>query len=127
MGITLFDRTNNGNNWNVNFWNWRPIVEIIRSLELLPEERVDALHEQLAGNGLSESEARSVATAIRERVLPVLRSEERILLDGSTTTEPDDHVFHRPGTEERKNYGTTLDVLQLFVEYCEHSHGFDVC
>jgi hypothetical protein len=80
--------------FDVNFWHWRAIVEAIRSLGVLPAKRVDALHGQFVGEPTQE-EARTVAAAIRERLLPNLADAERVLLDGRRTTEPDDGTFYR--------------------------------
>src|SRR5688572_10611040 len=108
--MTLFDQKTNAIVFDVNFWHWRAIVEAIRSLRVLPEARVDALHEQWVGE-LTEDEARSVAPAIRERLLPTLRDDERLLLDGRTTTEPDDGTFYRDPAEQHRNYSTNRRVL----------------
>ena len=126
MGITLFDKSDSDLVWFVNFWNWRPIVEVVRRLGILPDAQINALHEQFTGQGLTQEEARNVAAAIRARVLPDLRAEERVLLDGLKTTEPDDSVFHHPGPDEHENYGATRKALEQFVEYCERCHGFEV-
>lgn len=61
MGVSLFGRTTNEIIFDVNFWHWRAIVEAVRSLAVLPEARVDALHEQWLDTGLTREEARVVA------------------------------------------------------------------
>ena len=40
MGISLRDRQDHEHWCDFNFWTWRPIVEMIRSLQLLPDEHV---------------------------------------------------------------------------------------
>ncbi len=123
--MTLFDQKTNAIVFDVNFWHWRAIVEAIRSLGVLAEDRVDALHEQFAGE-LTEDEARDVAAAIRERLLPTLRDDERLLLDGRRTTEPDDGTFYRDPAEQHKNYSTDRRVLEEFAKCCETCSGFRV-
>jgi len=81
---------------------WRAIVEAIRSLQVLPEPRVDGLHTPFAGE-LTQEEARLVGAAICERLLPTLGDDERLLLDGRTTTEPDDSAFYRDPAEQHKS------------------------
>src|SRR5262245_49650498 len=49
MGMTLFDQKTDAVVFDVNFWHWRAIVEAVRSLGVVPEARVDALHDQFAG------------------------------------------------------------------------------
>ena len=72
MTVSLYDRKIEKCVFEVNYWNWRVIVEAIRALSVLPEERIDSLHLQFCGMGLSESEARTVALAIRTKLLPTL-------------------------------------------------------
>ena len=123
VGMTLFDQKTDAIVFDVNFWHWRTIVEAIRALEVLPEERVDALHLQFVGE-LTVEEARSVATAIHDRLLPTLREDERLLLDGRRTTEPDDGVMHYDRAEQHKNYSTDRRVLEQFAKCCESCGGF---
>ena len=127
MGVSLFDRTTNGIVCDVNFWHYRAIVEAIRSLGVLPDEKVDTLHESWQDTGLTTEEARLVAEAIRTRLLPTLGEDDRLLLDGQRTTEPDDGVMHYNPAEQHKNYSTNRRVLEEFVKCCETCNGFSVC
>ena len=117
MGVSLFDQASNAIIFDVTFWHWRAIVEAIRSLRVLPELRIDALHESWIGE-LTPAEARQVAAAIRRCLLPTLRDEERLLLDGQRTTEPDDGTFYRDPEDQHKNYSTNRFVLEQFASCC---------
>ncbi len=121
----MFDQKTDAIVFDVNFWHWRAIVEAVRSLGVLPESRVDALHEQFNGE-LTEGEARTVAAAIREWLLPTIGDDERLLLDGRRTTEPDDGTFYREPAEQHKNYSTNRRVLEEFAKCCETCGGFRV-
>src|SRR5262245_55489389 len=123
--MTLFDQKTNAIVFDVNFWHWRAIVEAVRSLQVLPDAQVDALHGQFIGE-LSQDEARAVAVAIQERLLPTLADDERLLLDGRRTTEPDDGTFHRDPAEQHRNYSTDRRVLEEFARCCESCGGFRV-
>jgi hypothetical protein len=123
--MTLYDQKTDTVIFDVNFWNWRPIVEAIRALRILPLARVDALHKQFEGE-LTEVEARAIAVAIRERLLPNIADDERLLLDGRRTTEPDDGTFYRDPAEQHKNYSTNRRVLEEFAKCCETCGGFRV-
>jgi len=125
MGVTLFDHDSEAVVFDINFWHWRAIVEAVRSLHVLPDERIDGLHTPFVGE-LSEEEARLVGSALRERLLPTLGEEERLLLDGRTTTELDDGTFYRDPTEQHKNYSTNRRVLEKFADCCETCAGFRV-
>jgi len=125
VGVTLFDQQTNDIVFDVNFWHWRAIVEAVRTLNVLPEQTVERLHEPWTGE-LTQEEARAVGEAIRARVLPTLNDSERLLLDGSRTTEPDDGTFHREPHEQHMNYSTDRRVLAEFAKCCETCHGFRV-
>jgi len=131
MGITLTEEGTNATIFSINFWHWRAIVEAVRSLEVLPDARVFALHE-LSHGELTESESRIVATAIQERLLPTLADDERLLLDArlcldaQRTTEPDDGTLYRLPSDQHKNYSTTRAVLAAFAKACATCRGFRV-
>jgi hypothetical protein len=125
MGVTLFDQRTNSIIFDTNFWHWRAIVEAVRSLRVLPEERVDRLQTQFVGE-LKEEEARLVGAAIRARLLPTLADQDRWLLDGTTTTEPDHGTFYRDSAGQHKNYSTNRRVLTEFARCCETCAGFRV-
>jgi hypothetical protein len=127
VGVSLFDRKTNDIVFDVNFWHYRAVVEAVRSLAVLPDATVEALHESWQGTGLTAEEARLVAAAVRTRLLPTLGEDERVLLDGGRTTEPDDGTFHREPAEQHKNYSTNRRVLEEFARCCETCNGFNVC
>jgi hypothetical protein len=125
MGVTLFDQETGAAIFDVNFWHWRAIVETIRNLGVLPGSRVDDLHEPFVGR-LSEAEARAVGGAIRERLLPTLGADERLLLRGRRTADPDTATFYRAPEDLEKNYSTDRRVLERFAKSCEECGGFRV-
>jgi hypothetical protein len=127
VGVSLHDRKTNDIVFDVNFWHYRAIVEAIRSLRVLPDATVDALHDSWQDTGLTAEEARVVAAAIRTQLLPTLGENERLLLDGRRTTDPDDGTFYRNPDEQHKNYSTNRVVLEEFVKCCETCNGFSVC
>lgn len=109
----------------ISSWHWRTIVEAVRDLAILPDATLDALHKPEAG-ALSGEEARAVARALRERLLPTLAPDERLLLNGARTKEPDDQVFHRAREEQWRNYSTDLATLSRFADFCDASGGFSL-
>ena len=108
-----------------NFWHWRAIVEAVRRSGVLADATVDGLHQQFCGTGLSGDEAKRAAEALQAGVLAVLAADERLLLDGRTTREPDDGVMHHDDPD--RNYSTDRAALELFVEFCRACAGFEVC
>ena len=125
MGIDLFDCADDEIAFSVNFWHWRAIVEAIRSTNVLPTSRIDQLHEPFVGE-LSATETTTVGKALRDSVIPHLLSDERLLLDGTTTSAPDDGVFHKTPETVSQNYSTNKRVLSRFADFCIACEGFRV-
>jgi hypothetical protein len=126
MGVSLLDCETNKVKFDINFWHYRAIVEAIRGLGVLSDAKVDSLHECWCGNGLSIDEARTVASLIRSKLLPLLANNERLMLDGTRTAAPDNGTLFRDA-EQHKNYSTNAAVLECFAECCETCNGFIVC
>jgi hypothetical protein len=125
MGISLFDLQRDDVTFEVNFWHWRALVEAIRRLGVLPNETVDSLHAPFTGSGLSEGESRLVAEALQQLLLPTLAADERLLLDGRITTEPDDGMLYH-GDEATRNYSTNRYVIDEFIAFLRQTSGFSV-
>lgn len=125
MGVVLFDLSGDDHSFSVNFWHWHAIVEAIRAAGALPAERVDALHRPFVGL-LRQSEARAVAAALRTKILPSLSYDERLLLDGRRTTEPDDGKMHLIPEDLHRNYSTDRATLEEFAAFCRECDGFRV-
>ncbi len=127
MTVMLMDNETDDVLFNVNFWHYRAIVEAIRSLRVLPDDYVDRLHEPFTGSGLTKDECLIVATELYARLVSTLDQDDRLLLDGTVTKEPDDCVFHETDADWQKNYSTNRTVIAAFVDAIRKSNGFTVC
>lgn len=125
--VMLIDNENNELVFDINFWHYRALVEAIRSLQVLPDEYVDRLHEPYTGAGLNKEECQLVAAELRSRLVPILGDDDRLLLDGATTKIPDDGVFHKTDADWHLNYSTNKRVLLDFVQALKDCNGFTVC
>jgi hypothetical protein len=125
MGFCLVPKDGAVGDVFVNFWNWRPTVNLIGSFNLIDSERVELLQTQCCGAEVSAEEAVQIAERIERDVLAKLPEAGRVLLDLSVTTEPDDYTFHK-GDEFPKNYSATAEWLRKFVAFCRSSGGFSV-
>ena len=125
MGFDITDLADSKRIVFVNFWNWRPTVELIRAAGLLDAQRLEGLHQQCSATRISTDEARAIARHLRDVVLPNLPAESRVLLDGTSTTEPDDLAFHRDPSESDRNYSATRSWLETFTTFCESCSGFE--
>jgi len=126
MGFALTDIGNRERITFVNFWNWRPTVEVLRQAELLDEERLVGLHEQFSCTQVTKDEARAIAHYLREKVLPSLPQAGRILFDGSITLAPDDGTFYKSPEDFHKNYGAVRSWLETSASFCETCDGFEL-
>jgi hypothetical protein len=126
MGFNLTDVGNDRRIIFVNFWNWRPTVEVLRQAGLLDEERLAELGMQFSRTRVTKDEARAIAHHLREKVLPSLPQAARILLDGSVTTEPDDGTFYKSPQDFHRNYGAIRSWLEEFASFCETCDGFEL-
>ena len=108
------------------FWNWRsPTIELIRCTNALDSERLDGLHEGMSATRVSRDEARAIARHLRQRILPLLAPDSRVMLDGTATTEPDDGTFYRDDANSHLNYSATRSWLEQFADFCESCGGFE--
>lgn len=130
MSFILFDLADGGEirregAFRINTWNWRTIVEAISRLGIVPEKRVRKLETEWEGGELTRAEARAVAAALRERIIPTVAPDERLLLGGERTAEPDDLVIYT-GDEDDRNYSTDRATLEAFAAFCDACNGFRV-
>jgi hypothetical protein len=122
MGVTL--RPTEGEAIRCNWWNWRPTVAFLLRRQLPYGEAREVAE---ATNGdiltLSADEALQAAHLVDEALARMARGE-RLLLDGSTTFEPDSGEFFRDPKQQVRNYSATKDWLVTFRDFCRRSKGF---
>lgn len=134
MGVALYDLANDEREpCSFNFWNYRAIVEAIRHLQILPDERVDLLHDLWnPAAQLSLEEARIVAFELRSKVLPNLTAEERVNCDGASISQEDFEELSKQkidwnDADSCKQFYTFGRVSLLrFITFCEQCDGFCV-
>jgi hypothetical protein len=122
MSVILVDSADQDRTFSVNNWHWHPIVEAIGRLGILPAATLKLFHDKVPGTSLTREEAAKTAAALKERVLPTLGADQRLLLDGAKTSAPDDGTMHYDDTA--KNYSTDADTLARFIAFCESCAGF---
>lgn len=113
----------------INWMTWRPTVALLVRAAILPTgEREERCLANGCGGHLSEAEALQAADYL-ETVVAKMQPGERLLSDGSTTSQPKDYTV--PISEWDKNemnnrYSADYKVLKEFAEFCRRSGGFDV-
>lgn len=101
-----------------NWWNWRTTVEIIRSSEIIDNERCNILSDGFGE--LTISECRQISQFIKQNIIPKLSSEDRIKLNLTVTDEPDDGRIYGEG-EWEENYSTSLIWLEKFIKILDET------
>ena len=124
MGVRVVDCGREDRAERCDWWNWRPTVELLRAAGLLDEAQAVTL--DLGVGEVSREQARAFARFLDERVFPALRPDDRIMLDGQVTAEPDDGTFHREPSERGRNYSASGDWLRRLAALCRECDGFVV-
>jgi hypothetical protein len=108
----------------VNGWNWRPTLELLRRARLLDDETLERAAAQGAGGLVTGEQALRIA-AYLDRYLAGLAPGQRVRYDLTVTGEP-------RGTgpvvdqETRELYSATYEWLSRFRDFCRASQGFTV-
>ncbi len=123
MSVHVEDLRDRSRGEQFNWWTWRPIVELFGSLQI-DERRLENVSDGFGE--FTAGEARQIAAGLEERVLQRLRPDERVRLDGTATSEPDDGTFHRTDATMHLNYSVHYEDLVRFVEFCKTADGLYV-
>ena len=126
MSFILTDTSDNTRRLQLNAWHWRTILMLLDVADALPKERIEVMGISGACPTLSRHEAQSIATTLRSKVLSGLESDERILIDGAITKEPDDGTFFRDPKDHHRNYSTNAQVIERLCDFCELCGGFTI-
>jgi hypothetical protein len=117
VGVDINDLADRRRSIHASAWQWRPTVEVIRSLGLFDSERLDRLSKGIGEfNG---EETRQLAQKLENEVLAHLRPGQRILYSGKITDEPDGGTFYRRPEELESNYSVDQEWLARFVGFCK--------
>jgi hypothetical protein len=80
----------NGERIRCNMWNWRPTLALIERAQLLPPETIARASHSGAGAVVTASEALAISVLLDSH-LAGMAVGQRVGLDGSSTSTPDDH------------------------------------
>ena len=109
-----------GEDVQVNGWNWRPTLELIRSHGLVDEETFEKMGAQGCGGAVDGETAHKIAEVISAR-LSEMRPDQRMLHDLSVTAKAKSEDIQADDV-----YSATYDWLQVFASFCRRSGGFTV-
>jgi hypothetical protein len=116
-----------GEDLQVNAWNWRPTIEFLRVEGIIDDETSELLTLNGRGAQADADLTRRMAIAV-ERKLQSMHPGERIRGDLSVTNAPKKLAeFHKPESIDAVDvYSATYEWLVQFKTFCERSGGFKV-
>lgn len=126
MSFTLHDMGAENYEFTANVWNWKAVIEIIKSLDVISEGTVRQMGYNALGVKIDIDDAHLIGEKIRDQILPKLAPNKRMFSDGSITDQPDDGTIYRDEDEQWKNYSVNHDWLKEFSEFCLRSKGFQI-
>ena len=126
MSFTLHDMGAENYEFTANVWNWKAVIEIIKSLDVISEGTVRQMGYNALGVKVEVDDAHLIGEKIRDQILPRLAPNKRMFSDGSITDQPDDGTIYRDEDEQWKNYSVNHDWLKEFSEFCLRSKGFQI-
>ena len=112
--------------FRANVWNWKTVLEIIKSFDVVSEGKLRQMTYNGTGAKMDKEEAHLIAEKIRDVILPKLEPNKRMLIDLSVTDKPDDGTLYRDEDEQWKNYSADYSWLKEFSEFCFNTKGFQV-
>lgn len=126
MSFTLHDMSAENYEFTANVWNWKAVIEIIKSLDVISEGTVRQMGYNALGVKVEIDDAHLIGEKIRDQILPKLEPNKRMFSDGSISDQPDDGTIYRDEDEQWKNYSVNHDWLKEFSEFCLRSKGFQI-
>lgn len=106
----------NKHDLQINGWNWRPTVELIRSFGIIASERAELIEIQGLGAAVTEAEAHAIGQKLRT-MLVTLNDEQRVRRDLSITSEP---------WNPENPYEASVLWLRKFSDFCVKCKGFKI-
>ena len=119
-----------GEDLQVNAWNWRPTLELLLAANVITEED----HERMGAPGsvakVDAGKAYRIAEAVEHKLLS-MTAGDRVLANLSISREPKKLAEFGPGMnpegiEVNELYSTTYEWLVRFARFCRSSRGFEV-
>ena len=126
MSFTLHDLGAENFEFNANVWNWKAVLELIRSYDIIEDGTMRQMGYNATGVKLAMEQAHDIGRRIVNETLPKLAPNKRMYSDLSITDAPDDMTLHRDDDDQWKNYSVSYEWLKEFSEFCLRSKGFQI-
>ena len=126
MSFTLIDLSSENFEFQANVWNWKALLEVVRSFDIVDDGRLRQMSYNALGVKVDPDDAHAIGYRIQNDILPKLVPNKRIYSDLSITDQPDDGTIYKDEDEQWKNYSVNHDWLKEFAEFCLKSKGFQI-
>lgn len=118
-----------GEDLQVNAWNWRPTLLLLRAVNALTEEDCERMGAHGCGGIVDKAKAEQIAEVIIQQ-LTSMKPGERMRANLSVTKEPKRPAVISADVIDNINvnelYSATYEWLEIFVQFCRTSGGFKV-
>lgn len=119
-----------GEDLQVNAWEWRPTLELLRATNVINEDDYERMGAQGCG-GKVDAELATRITGVVAHKLANMNPGERLLADLSLSAEHKKLVVFAPNSrvddiDVVNLYSARYEWLETFVEFCRNSGGFEV-
>ena len=121
---------NQGEDIQINSWNWRPTLELLLASGVITEDDHKRMGGQALGGKVDETKALLIADVVMLK-LQSMNPGERILANLSVSKERKQPAVFTPDTKagdinSNELYSTTYEWLETFARFCRSSKGFEV-
>jgi hypothetical protein len=121
---------NQGDDVQVNAWNWRPTLEFLRAQNIITTDHAELLGCNGCGAHVDANMANRIAAAV-ENKLSTIAPGDRMRVDLTVTSNPKVPQVWEPDTKPddidvTNLYSATYEWLVTFKDFCKRCGGFMV-
>jgi hypothetical protein len=119
-----------GEDLQVNAWNWRPTLELLLAANAITEDDHERMGVHGCGGNVDAEKALQIANVVADE-LRKMNPGERLLANLSVSKSPKKFAVSGPGVnaddiDVNELYSTTYEWLEEFSKFCRSSGGFEV-
>lgn len=119
-----------GEDLQVNAWNWRPTLELLLTENVITRDDHELMRAQGCGGKADAEKASRIADVVAAKLIGMAPGE-RLLAKLSVSKEPKKLAEFGPDVDandidENELYSTTYEWLEAFAQFCRSSGGFKV-
>jgi hypothetical protein len=119
-----------GEDLQVNAWNWRPTLELLFAANVITEDEHERMGAHGFGGEVDAEKASRIADAVVQQLMS-MNAGERVLANLSISKEPKKRAVFTPNMsaddiDSNELYSTTYEWMETFAKFCRSSGGFKV-